>query len=101
MPISTVFSVIYSFSRLDTEAVVRCSPAEDATNGFFVSCFVRHRSRSTRSDVGQAEVACARGNNTPGPQSIKASAKRKVHPAGDKDSASVQPTSNGRRKRRK
>jgi len=25
----------------DAECVVRCSPGEDATNGFFVSCFVR------------------------------------------------------------
>ena len=25
----------------DVECVVRCSPGEDGTNGFFVSCFVR------------------------------------------------------------
>lgn len=25
----------------DPECMVRCSPGEDATNGFFVSCFVR------------------------------------------------------------
>ncbi|KAG9013968.1 hypothetical protein FRB94_004348 [Tulasnella sp. JGI-2019a] len=26
---------------LDTESVLRCSPGQDATNGFFVACFVR------------------------------------------------------------
>lgn len=26
---------------VDAECVVRCSPGEDAMNGFFVSCFVR------------------------------------------------------------
>ena len=31
------------------ECVVRCSPGEDATNGFFVSCFVRQsQGESTR-----------------------------------------------------
>jgi hypothetical protein len=25
----------------DAECVVRCTPGEDATNGFFVSCFMR------------------------------------------------------------
>ncbi|KAH9989009.1 S-adenosyl-L-methionine-dependent methyltransferase [Russula vinacea] len=29
----------------DTEAVVRCSPGEDSTNGFFVSCFIRRCGR--------------------------------------------------------
>ena len=32
---------VYYFLTGDAECVVRCSPGEDATNGFFVSCFVR------------------------------------------------------------
>ncbi|KAI0249159.1 S-adenosyl-L-methionine-dependent methyltransferase [Lactifluus subvellereus] len=83
----------------DTEAVVRCSPAEDATNGFFVSCFVRHR--GARSDVSKAEAAVAGRNSAPGAQPGMASAKRKVHTEGDGDNTSRQPTSSGRRKRRK
>ena len=50
----------------DAECVVRCSPGEDATNGFFVSCFMRQsqlaklgkRSRPSvryRADEGEAE----------------------------------------------
>jgi len=49
------------------ECVVRCSPGEDATNGFFVSCFVRQsqgeltrlgkRSRpSVRHDADEGEA---------------------------------------------
>jgi putative methyltransferase len=26
----------------DAPALVRCLPGEDATNGFFVSCFIKH-----------------------------------------------------------
>lgn len=26
---------------IDSEGVIRCSPGEDHTNGFFVSCFVK------------------------------------------------------------
>src|SRR5882757_791667 len=33
---------VFLFPAGDAECVVRCSPGEDATNGFFVSCFVRH-----------------------------------------------------------
>ncbi|KAF9648808.1 S-adenosyl-L-methionine-dependent methyltransferase [Thelephora ganbajun] len=34
------------------ECVVRCSPGEDATNGFFVSCFVR-QSRGESTELGK------------------------------------------------
>ena len=51
----------------DAECMVRCSPGEDATNGFFVSCFVRQsqggstklgkRSRpSVKCDNGDGEI---------------------------------------------
>ncbi|KAI0032532.1 S-adenosyl-L-methionine-dependent methyltransferase [Vararia minispora EC-137] len=33
------------------ESVVRCSPGEDATNGFFVSCFVRHEARKRKAEI--------------------------------------------------
>jgi len=37
----------------DATSVVRCIPGEDATNGFFVSCFIRKskdRKRKTQSE---------------------------------------------------
>ncbi|KAJ7739302.1 S-adenosyl-L-methionine-dependent methyltransferase [Mycena olivaceomarginata] len=47
----------------DAAALVRCSPGEDATNGFFVSCFVRKEATPSTSkrkaeaeDEGGAEV---------------------------------------------
>jgi len=47
------------FSLAHAESLIRCSPGEDATNGFFVSCFVR-KSDSTSSkrkadEMSQAE----------------------------------------------
>lgn len=38
-----------SYSAL-AESLVRCSPGEDGTNGFFVSCFVR-KSQSSTIDI--------------------------------------------------
>jgi len=47
-------------SREDADSVVRCSPGEDATNGFFVSMFVREaESRSNKrkvNDDGEVET---------------------------------------------
>ena len=43
----------YSFMRKSTdvaESLVRCSPGEDATNGFFVSLFVRESQVAENSD---------------------------------------------------
>jgi len=34
-------AAVRRFLTGDAECVIRCSPGEDATNGFFVSCFVR------------------------------------------------------------
>ncbi len=36
----------YHFLTAQAASVIRCSPGEDATNGFFVSCFVRNSSSS-------------------------------------------------------
>ncbi|KAI0833286.1 S-adenosyl-L-methionine-dependent methyltransferase [Trametes gibbosa] len=56
----------------DAESVIRCSPGEDATNGFFVSLFVRTGSentegsaedavkRKTREEDGEAQPAAKR-----------------------------------------
>lgn len=33
--------VVYGLLFLDAEALIRCMPGEDHTNGFFVSCFIR------------------------------------------------------------
>ncbi|KAJ7722752.1 S-adenosyl-L-methionine-dependent methyltransferase [Mycena maculata] len=35
----------------DAESLIRCSPGEDATNGFFVSCFVRGVAQSKKRKV--------------------------------------------------
>ena len=70
----------------DTEAILRCSPGEDGTNGFFVSCFVR-RSKAHLSD-GETEMATAGRKHNPG----AISAKRKLQTEGERD---------GRRRRKK
>lgn len=75
----------------DTEAVVRCSAVEDATNGFFVSCLVRQAE----------EIVVTRRKSTLEAQPIVASAKRKDHPEDDRDGASAQLTSKRKRKRKK
>ncbi|KAH9966239.1 S-adenosyl-L-methionine-dependent methyltransferase [Lactifluus volemus] len=73
----------------DTEAVVRCSAVEDATNGFFVSCFVR---------PAEEIVVTGRKNTL----EAQAGVKRKVHSEeDDKDGASTQLTLKRRRKRKK
>ncbi|KAL1732081.1 S-adenosyl-L-methionine-dependent methyltransferase [Schizophyllum commune] len=36
-------------SRADAEGLIRCLPGEDATNGFFVSCFVRRTDEEEES----------------------------------------------------
>lgn len=33
------------------ESLIRCSPGEDATNGFFVSCFIRSTDASSAGDI--------------------------------------------------
>jgi putative methyltransferase len=78
-------------SDADTEAIVRCSPGEDGTNGFFVSCFVR-RSNAHLS-VGETEIAAARRYHDP--------AKRKLHVESERDRTSEPLLLGGRRKKRK
>lgn len=39
----------------DAECLVRCSPGEDATNGFFVSCLVR-QPREELSSLGKRSL---------------------------------------------
>ena len=46
----------------DAECVVRCSPGEDATNGFFVSCFVR-QSQGGSTGLGKRTRPSAKGDN--------------------------------------
>jgi 25S rRNA (cytosine2278-C5)-methyltransferase len=76
----------------DTEAVVRCSAVEDATNGFFVSCFVRRAE----------EIVVTRRKNILEAQPIVSSVKRKVQPEeDDREGASAKLASKRRRKRKK
>jgi putative methyltransferase len=65
-------AIICCFLAGDAECMVRCSPGEDATNGFFVSCFVRQsqaskklgkRSRSSVSH-GADEVETGEGGES-------------------------------------
>ncbi|KAH9983082.1 S-adenosyl-L-methionine-dependent methyltransferase [Russula compacta] len=83
----------------DTEAVIRCSPGEDSTNGFFVSCFIR--CRDEHSGTREAKMTVVGHKNVPGAQSIAVSAKRKIHNEDDGDSTTLPPPSSRRRKRRK
>jgi len=85
-------------SDTDTEAVVRCSPGEDLTNGFFVSCFIRPF--DARPGMREAETVAAGNDNTPGAQSATTSAKRKIHNEDSGDSTAL-PTPLRRRRKRK
>ena len=82
-----------------TEAVLRCSPEEDSTNGFFVSCFIRHCGASP--SVKEAEVTVAERNNATGSPSITMSAKRKLDGEDNGDGIVLAPPSSRRRKKRK
>jgi len=86
-------------SDTDTEAVVRCSPGEDLTNGFFVSCFIR--SFGGHSGMRGAEAAVAGNDNVPGAQSVTTSAKRKIHNEDSGDSTALPSRSKRRQKRKK
>ncbi len=48
MPISKAYEFHTQLSTGDAASLIRCSPSGDATNGFFVSCFVR-RDRDTNN----------------------------------------------------
>ncbi|KAL1669099.1 S-adenosyl-L-methionine-dependent methyltransferase [Schizophyllum commune] len=43
-------------SGADAEGLIRCLPGEDATNGFFVSCFVRRTDDEVIEDVEESEA---------------------------------------------
>jgi putative methyltransferase len=47
---------MYVFVVEDAAALVRCSPGEDATNGFFVSCFVRKEATAASTSKRKAEA---------------------------------------------
>lgn len=49
----------------DAESLIRCSPGEDGTNGFFVSCFVRtHITHATEVKVKRKQSTTALGSAT-------------------------------------
>ena len=86
-------SALITNDHKDTEAIVRCSPGEDGTNGFFVSCFVRRS--NAHLGVGEAEMAAGGHIHDPG----AISAKRKPHTEGER--ASERRTLGAGRKKRK
>jgi len=77
-----------------TEAVLRCSPEEDSTNGFFVSCFIRQCGARPSAKEAEATV-----NNATGSPSVTMSAKRKIHSEDNGDTTVL--ASSRRRKKRK
>jgi len=82
-----------------TEAVIRCSPGEDSTNGFFISCFIR--SCGACQTTREAQATIAGSDNLPCAQSATVSAKRKVHNKGSGDgTASTPPLGRGRKRRK-
>jgi len=82
-----------------TEAVVRCSPGEDSTNGFFVSCFVRRR--GVLPTTREADAAIAECNSLPTTQSVAISAKKRVQNKDSVNSTPLPPPLGRGRKRRK
>jgi len=50
-------AVIDGMSLDQAEALIRCLPGEDATNGFFVSCFTRgNQTNSTKRKMGSKDT---------------------------------------------
>jgi hypothetical protein len=77
---------------------VRCSPGEDLTNGFFVSCFIR--SFGGRSGMREAQAAIAGNDNALGAQLVTTSVKRKIHNEDSGDNTALPSRSRRRRKRK-
>jgi len=82
-----------------TEAVLRCLPEEDSTNGFFVSCFIRHC--GARPSAKETEPTVSERNNATGSPSVTMSSKRKIHNGDSGDITVLVPSSSRRRKKRK
>ncbi|KAL1760871.1 S-adenosyl-L-methionine-dependent methyltransferase [Schizophyllum commune] len=82
----------------DAEGLIRCLPGEDATNGFFVSCFVRRTEEESGND---AEESTEGWNATAQP----ASKKRKVEEVNnlpeDDAAAAVNTSAQTKRKKKK
>jgi hypothetical protein len=91
--------IILSSHRQATEAVIRCSPVEDSTNGFFVSCFIRSGGVSPMMREGRAAIAGS--NNLLCAQSVTVSAKRRVRNKGSGDDTALTPPLGRGQKRRK
>ena len=62
--------------KADADSLVRCSPGEDATNGFFVSLFVRG---NDEADAAQHETNKRKepGGDSPEQRTAKPKKKRK------------------------
>ena len=60
-----LLAALWRFLTGDADCVVRCSPGEDATNGFFVSCFVR-QSHSGSTKLGKRSRSSVQGGNGEG-----------------------------------
>ena len=73
--LSYVRAAIY-MSSPDAEAVVRCVPGDDHTNGFFVSCFIRKGSQESAN--GHKVDALSRKRSADGPATIEGSEGKRL-----------------------
>lgn len=72
-PSFSAFDLILLHSE-DASSVIRCSPGEDHTNGFFVSCFIR---RATETDSSGKRKASDEEQDPPKRKSKKRKVKKK------------------------
>lgn len=100
-PASLWCSLINQIAGKATEAVLRCSPEEDSTNGFFVSCFIRQC--GARPNANEAEATVAERNIATGSPSVTTSTKRKIpgEDSGDNIVLTAPPSSRRRKKRKR
>jgi putative methyltransferase len=67
--------LMYVFVVEDAASLIRCSPGEDATNGFFVSCFVRKEAAAPATSKRKAEAEDEGGAEVPKRKKKKKSKK--------------------------
>jgi len=66
-------------SAANASSLVRCQPGDDATNGFFVSCFIRDRTMAVDGALQDCQHDASKGDENPRPVDYR---KRK---GGDKE----------------
>lgn len=86
---------LLSSARVDgADSLIRCSPEEDATNGFFVSCFVKSIPEHAQ------EGLCPEHGSSSSPRTVQP-LKRKREASDGLTSDSGQKRSNNKKRRKK